>query len=193
MLHRRNSTDPIPGPASPRPRSDSFSDRRPLNLVTNQQPFGASTARTLETDSPQSETSPQEIPPIPPRPPANSGLRRRSTRRGTYEIYDSAPVPPAPGDGVGGFAAAHHASSRYSSHLNKTAGYTYLFDAMPSSRSNSGPPHYESADISGGIHANIWPTYNKISREFDEKRLMKWTTDLDVLAIFVSVVAWGVY
>jgi len=72
-------------------------------------------------------------------------------------------------------------------HNHNTADYTYRFDTMASFRSNSGPPHYESADISGGIHANVWPTYNKISQEFDEKRLAKWNADLDVLLIFVSL------
>ena len=70
---------------------------------------------------------------------------------------------------------------------HNTADYTYRFDTMHSVRSDSGPPHYESADISGGIHANVWPTYNKISQEFDEKRLAKWNADLDVLLIFVSL------
>ena len=91
----------------------------------------------------------------------------------------------APGGGIGGFipVSPHRGSSRDYS----TADYTYRFDTMPSPRSDSGPPHYESADISGGIHANVWPTYNKISQEFDEKRLAKWNTDLDVLLIFVSI------
>jgi hypothetical protein len=33
----------------------------------------------------------------------------------------------------------------------------------------------------------VWPTYNKLSKEFDEKNLEKWNSDLDVLLIFVSL------
>ncbi|KAF9653873.1 hypothetical protein BDM02DRAFT_3086272, partial [Thelephora ganbajun] len=62
---------------------------------------------------------------------------------------------------------------------------------MPPPREDPAPPHYESADISGGIHANVWPTYNKISHEFDDKRLAKWNTDLDVLLIFVRCLRRG--
>ena len=96
--------------------------------------------------------------------------------------------PPAPGEGVGGFAATfspRRGSSREYLH-QYTADYPRRFD-MPSPRSDwAGSPHYESADISGGIHADVWPTYNKISQEFDEKNLAKWNTDLDVLLLFVS-------
>ena len=230
MIPRRNSTNSISDPASPQSMGDSVGDRRPLSLVTSQQPFRASTAQTVETESPQSETSPHEIPPMPPRPPAVGGLKRQSTRRNTYESYSSTleehpplpsrppnippmsmptpPVPrtpgppptssrpqwPAPGGGVGGFSGTpspRHGSSGDRHHHN-TTDYAYRFDSMPSPHSDSGPPHYESEDISGGIHANVWPTYNKISQEFDEKRLAKWNSDLDVLLIFVSVMAWGV-
>ena len=52
-------------------------------------------------------------------------------------------------------------------------------------------PDDELADISGGVHAKVWPTYNKISQEFDEKKLNKWNEDLDVLLIFVSPVLGG--
>ena len=100
---------------------------------------------------------------------------------------------PVPVEHVGGFtmpSSPQHGSSHGYSH-QYTADYTYRFDAMPSPRSDSSPPHYEPADISGGIHAGVWPTYNKISQEFDEKKLSKWNTDLDVLLIFVSLVLGG--
>ena len=218
---------------SPRPTSSSFGDRRPLSIATNQQTFRASSARTLETESPRSETSPQPqvTPSIPPRPPAfpqlppgTSGLRRKSTRH-THETYASSleehvptssqlpsvmpmssppfsqvsglppPTPtrhqqPAPGGGVGGFAVAtpfQNDPSHNDSH-NSTAKYTYRFDTMPSARPGSGPPQYEPATVTGGIHAKVWPTYNKISKEFDSKKLKKWNSDLDVLLIFVSLV-----
>lgn len=233
MLPRRNSTNVVtPGPASPRPTSGPFVGGRPLSVATDQQPFHASTAEMLETESPQSEAPPQAAPPIPPRPvsfphlpPGVSGLRRKTTRHNTYDTYPSLPeeqiptssqplsivpipspmVPqisglppptpmrprqPAPGGGIGGWATAtptyHDSGSRDSSHRN-TGVYNYRFDTMPAPRPDSDPPHYESADVTGGIHAKIWPTYNKISKEFDDKRLEKWNSDLDVLLIFVSV------
>ena len=81
----------------------------------------------------------------------------------------------------------HHDPSHNDPHHN-TADYAYRFDTMPSVRSDSGPPQYESAAVTGGIHAKVWPTYNKISKEFDDKKLEKWNSDLDVLLIFVSLV-----
>jgi hypothetical protein len=235
MLPRRSSTYATPDHISPRATGGSVGGRRPLSVVTAQRPFRASTALTVETESPVSETSPQESPPVPPpRPasfphllPGNGGLRRQSTRRTTHDTFRSAieehdppqPQPPgmpmpglpisqipehppptpirprqvAPGGGVGGFTpvtSPHHGSSRDYSHHN-TADYTYRFDTMPSPRSDSGAPHYISADLSGGIHAKVWPTYNKISQEFDEKTLAKSNTDLDVLLIFVSLTFGG--
>ena len=72
---------------------------------------------------------------------------------------------PAPGGGVGGFPS--------------TPNFT--------THSDSGSPRYETAGISEGIHAGIWPIYNKASQEFDEKRTKKWNKDLDILLIFVSL------
>lgn len=223
MLPRRKSTNVTPGHASPQSTGGSVCSRRPLSPVTTQQPLRRLTTPTVETESPVSGPSPQGPPPIPPpRPvptPGNSGLRRRSTRRGTHETprspfeervqprppgmpmvtipQISEPPPPAPtqfgqlapGDGVGGFTSipSPHLGPSRDYYNHNTADYTYRFDTTPSVRSDSGPPHYESADISGGIHANVWPTYNKISQEFDDKRLAKWNADLDVLLIFVSL------
>lgn len=53
---------------------------------------------------------------------------------------------------------------------------------------DSGPLHSNPADIFGDIHADVWPTYNKISQELDKKKLSKWNADLEVLLIFVSLV-----
>ena len=86
----------------------------------------------------------------------------------------------------GGFSMAHllHRDPHHN-----TPGYPYRPQSMASARSDSsGPPQYESAAVTGGIHAKVWPTYNKISREADEKMLEKWNSDLDVLLIFVSLV-----
>ena len=51
----------------------------------------------------------------------------------------------------------------------------------------SGPARRETAGVSEGIHAGVWPTYNKVSQEFDEKGLRQWNDDLDVLLIFVGL------
>ena len=98
------------------------------------------------------------------------------------------PQPHVPAEGIaGGFAdpSTRHEYDR--EHFHKyTTDYTNRFDRIPSLREDSESPHYESADISGGIHADVWPTYNKFSKEFDENNLEKWNKDLDVLLIFVS-------
>ena len=85
---------------------------------------------------------------------------------------------PAPGGGIGGFTLFNS---------NVTADYAYLFDTIPSPGSDSDPPHFESEDVTGGVHAKVWPIYNEISEEHDKKMLKKWNSDLDVLLIFVSV------
>ena len=214
---------------SQRPSNGSVSGRKPLNLVINQRPFRSFTARTVETESPESEAfSPDTPPPMPPRPPpssqripGNSGSRRQSTQRTVYETssppldYPSQSRPPIvmpmptpgpaeslthppaparprphfPGGSVGGFAVGFpptHGQSR-GGPRPCTPNYACRFGTT-SSRSQSGLPRHEPTDISGGIHADVWPTYNKISQEFDEKILSKWNTDLDVLLIFVSPV-----
>jgi len=159
-------------------------------------PPGSSGLRRQSTRRPTYETyssAPDEYDPVPSQPP---NIMHMPTPALPYTPGPRSPIQPqqpAPGGGAAGFPASplpHHGSSRDYSHHN-TADYTYRFDTMPSPRSDSGPPHYESADISGGIHANVWPTYNKISQEFDEKRLVKWNTDLDVLLIFVSLMVEG--
>jgi len=165
MLPRRDPKNVAPNYVPPRPTSGLVGGRRPLNLATNRQPFRASTPQVVGTGSPDSETSSQEIPPtLPHLPPGNSGLRRRSTRlRTTYETCSSASEehnPPQPPN-----TAPVHPP-----------------------RPDPGPAHYEPAGISEGIHAGVWPTYNKVSQEFDEKRLKQWNDDLDVLLIFVSLV-----
>jgi hypothetical protein len=211
MLPRRSSKDATQDHVSPQSTSDSTRGRQPLSLVTAQRPFRASTTLTIETESPVSEKSPQELPPIPPPPPAalphlppgNGGLRRQSIRRTTHDTFRSATVehdPPQPqprrrasDGGIGGFTSTAPPSRAHSRDCSRysAADYTYRFDTIPSLHSDSSPPHYESAGISEGIHAKVWPTYNKISQQFDEKRLEKWNTDLDVLLIFVSLMVEG--
>jgi hypothetical protein len=220
MVPRRRWTNPNSGYASPRQMSGSLGGGRgrPLSLVTNQKFFRANTVQ-VETESPKSETFPQDIqiaPAVPPRPlqppspelPPRTGLRRQTARRNTYEPFalDSPsqshtpnvmPMPtphiphspmdppalspvrsrqPAPGEGVGGFTY----SRQYTAD-------NYRLNSMVPPPSDSIPPHYKPADVSGGLHADVWPTYNKISEQYDQKRLSKWNTDLDVLLIFVSL------
>ena len=85
------------------------------------------------------------------------------------------PIRPqsAPGGGVGGFAPFNHGAGRDNSYRNTA---------------DLDPPHYESEGATGGVHAKVWPTYNRISKEYDERMLTKWNSDLDVLLLFVSVV-----
>ena len=71
---------------------------------------------------------------------------------------------------------------------HSTADCTYRFDAEFSPHLDSSSPHFQTADISEGIHTEIWPTYNRISQEADEEMLKKWNDDLNVLLIFVSLV-----
>ena len=78
-------------------------------------------------------------------------------------------APELPGGGVGGSASI----PKFTTH------------------SDSSSPPYETTGISEGVHAGVWATYNKVSQEFDEKRLKKWNDDLDVLLIFVSLVVNG--
>jgi len=93
---------------------------------------------------------------------------------------------PVPGGGVGGFAlnlSPHHEPSRDHPHYN-TADFTHGF--YPTTHLDSNSPPHETADISEGPHAGVWPTYNKVSQGFDKKRLKKWNEDLNTLLIFVS-------
>ena len=187
-----NPTNVIVEYVSPGSASGSTGGRRPSNLT--------------ETESPVSEMSYQALPPTSPWPPRSSRPGQGSTQHNTDEIlgstveendqpqpphplmpiiprisehYSIQPRQPVPSDNVGGFAPI------FSSH-HGAGDRTHRFDAMSSPPSNSGPPHYKPADISGGIPAEVWPTYNKISQEFDEKRLKKWSADLDVLLISVG-------
>ena len=190
MLPRRRSKKTTPNPISPPLTSSPVTDRRSLSPVAHQQPFRVPIAQTVGTVAFASESSPQENPPVPlrpvsspPSPPGNSGPKRQQTRYGIQETLWpppseervlqnvlSMPMPsisqaPEPPGGVGGFPS-----------IPKFATY-----------SDSSSPPCETTDMSGGVHAEVWATYNKVSEEFDEKRLKKWNEDLDVLLIFVSL------
>ena len=56
-----------------------------------------------------------------------------------------------------------------------------------SPQQESGPAHYEAEGVPEDIHARVWPTYNKVSRELDEKASRLLNDDLDVILIFVSL------
>ena len=174
------ATPPIP------PRPVSFPLLPPgfggLRRQSTRQNTHDSYASALEEYDPVT-SRPPSIPPIPSPPfPQIPGHPPPTPPRHRQQ--------PAPGGGIGGFAfsSSQRGPSRGDSHHN-TADYTYRFDTLSSS--DSDPPHYESEDVTGGIHAKVWPTYNKISKEFDEKRLDKWNSDLDVLLIFVSLMVGG--
>ena len=210
MLPRRNSTNAIPNYISPRPTAGSFGTGRPLTLVTNRQLFHAS---TVEIESPVSETLPQGIPPLPLRsasfpslPPDNDGVGRRPTQHNTHETYSAtleehAPVPSQPPNIMPVPIPMQAPPVRQSSGSPPpptrprqpapslgVGGFTPTFS--PSPHSDPGLSRYEAAGMSEGIHAGVWPTYNKVSQEFDEKSSKKWNDNLDVLLIFVSIVTW---
>jgi len=231
MRSRKNPTKAPPF-IPPRPMSGLPGGRRPPNIATNWQALPTSLG-TVETESPQSETSPEpqattSLPPRPPTfphlPPGVGGLRRQTIRSNTYDIYAPVleehvpsqpqssnvmtmpspqfpqipghppPTPirprqPAPGGGVGGLspmATPFHHGPSHNDPYHDTADHTYQAGAP--TRSDSGPPQYRSEALTGGIHAKVWPTYNKVSGQFDERMLEKWMSDLDVLLVFVSLV-----
>ena len=75
--------------------SGSFSGTQPLNFVTNQKTSRTTTAQVVETESPKSETVPQDAPIIPPMPPPTiahprHSLKGQTTRRNIYETFGSA-------------------------------------------------------------------------------------------------------
>jgi hypothetical protein len=183
MLSRRRSAKAIPKATpsytSPRLTSDSVSGRQSSNLATHQQPFRASTAQTVQVESFVSGTSPSEILPVPllsapfpPSPPGNSGPRRQQTLHDTLGTLYSPPleehVPPQPPN------LMHTPTS-----------------SVSQTQEPPTPPPYKTTTTSEDVHAGVWSTYNKVSREMDEKRLKKWNDDLDVLLIFVSFVVEG--
>ena len=210
MLLLRHSTKATPNSNSPPLTGRSITGgRRPLNLVTNQHPFRR---QMVETESFVSETESRETLPVsprpasfPPSPPGNSGSRRRQTPHDTQETLWSPafeeyapsqasriiPIPtpsvsrasglpfpmrfrkPAPGGGVGGFASIpplHHKPSYDNFRHN-----THRLDLKFATRSDSNSPRFEIPGISGG------------SQEFYERRLNKWSIELDTLLIFVSL------
>ena len=140
--------------------------------------------------------------------PRKGGARRRSVRTDTDEtlsptsesplqfqspnaISPTTPIllqRPAPGEDVDESTKpppARHWSGHEYSHQHTANSYSCRFDAAPSS--DSGPSHYTSADVSGGVHAHVWPIYNGVSQKFDEKVSSRWNDDLDLLLIFVSL------
>jgi len=96
MLPHRRSKNVAPNYISPQPAGGSFSVRQQPSKVTDREPLRMSTAHTVEAESPVGQKSPQEIPPLPPRPAippqlpsGSSRLRWQSTRRDTYKTHYS--------------------------------------------------------------------------------------------------------
>jgi len=191
MLPSRRSTNVTPGYVSPRPTGSSISARRQPSTVTNQEPFRAVTTQTVETESSADETFPQGIPPtlpgnngpvkkptraeeIPQMPLGNNGFRQKPIRRDTPIPTKAKEIPPIP------------LGKSRSRPIRR--GTRIPTQPAPDIPEDSSSPYHEAAAISEGIHAGIWPTYNKVSQEFDEKRFKRWNDDLDVLLIFVSPV-----
>ena len=218
MLRRRDSASADPGDVPPRPTSaSSFGGSPSLSLVINQRPFRASTAETQETESSQSEIP--TIPPRPPPPsrplpsiytspleeqspppsrlpdtvPISTPQFSQFPQLPQIPVHPSTPTQPIqPSDDfVGGFRVGSPFQHEPNRDHRNTADHTHLSDQTPSFPLNSGPPHSKSVNVTGGIHTKVWPTYNKISQDFDEKLLKKCNSDLDVLLIFVSLVIRG--
>jgi hypothetical protein len=203
LPHRRSAKatkKATPSHISP-PAGGSISNRRPSDLVVHQQPFRASIAQTVEIESFVSEPSPREILPIPPplsppSPPDNSGPRRQQTRYDTSETLCSPSsedrVPPQPPNAIPISTSSLPQTPEPPAPQMQTrkpapvGGFESILEFATHIDSSS--PLYETAGTSEGVHAGIWSTYNKASQEFDEKRLTKWSDDLDVLLIFVSLV-----
>jgi len=150
------------------------------------------------------ETSPRDILPVPSRPvsplrlpPGNIGPKRQKTRHDTQETLFPTPmeehVPPQLPNIITTSPVSRTTEPRTSPTRPRRRGGAGRSASTPKSatRSDSSSPLYEAAGPFEGMHAGFWPIYNKISQEFDEKRLGKWDRDLDVLLIFVSLVVMG--
>jgi len=203
FLHRR-STEPTLNRSPSLPTNSPLIARRSLNLVTHQQPFRASTSQTAEAETFVSETTPQDILPLPSWPVSplrspfgNSGPRRQLSGYDTQETLRSSPFeervspePPnvIPTSPVSQTSEPHASPTRPRRPAPGGGAGRSALTLKSSTRSGPSPPPYETAGTSEGMHAAFWPTYNKASREFDEKRLGKWDRDLDILLVFVSLV-----
>ena len=203
MLFRRYSTKPAPKPAPKRNASlltsSSVRGKRSPNLVARHQPFRASTAQTVETEPFVSETEPRNIFPVPFRsasplrlPPGNIGPRRQQTRHDTQGTLCSTPIeehiPPQSPNVIPTSPVSQTSKPRASPRPRRRGGAGGSTSTPKSTtRSDSSSAPYETAGTFEGMHAGFWPIYNKVSQEFDEKRLGKWDRDLDTLLIFVSL------
>ena len=218
-MPRRNSKKPSPGYTPPRLTNSYVGGRPPLTLVTYQDPFRATPAQTVEAEPSQFKTFQQDTQdaPVPPRPSTSPlsprSSRRQSVRTDTDEtlspvsespsqfqspnISSPTSIPsrkPTLGKDTDEFARPppiRHWSGHENSHQHAADSYSYQFGTAPSPPTKSGPSHYTSADVSGGVYAHVWPVYNRISQESDQKLFSRWNFDLDVLLIFVSLLLDG--
>ena len=217
---RRNQKKPNPVYPPPRLTNSYVGGRPPLTLVTHQESFRAAPAQTVETEPSQLGTFPQNTQDaaMPLRPPASPlsprSSRRQSIRTDTDETLSpvsespsqfqlpniiSSPTilpsrKPTLGEDIDEFARPppiRHWSGHEYSHQHAADSYPYQFGTAPSSPERSGPSHYTSADVSGGVYAHVWPVYNRISKRSDNELLSRWYEDLDQLLIFVSLLLDG--
>ena len=163
MLPRRRSTTVTPSHVSPQLTGGPANDRRQSSTVTNREPFRAVTTQTVRTESPVEGTSPQGIPPTLPSnngpgkkptraeemPPGNNGFGQKPARRDTPILTRAKETPPVPlGD----------------NRSRPIRRDTYIpAQSPPDIPEDPSSPRHEAAAISEGIHAGIWPTYNKVS------------------------------
>ena len=217
IMLRRNKKNINRRYTSPRLTNSYVGGTPLLTLVTHPEPFYA--AHTVETEpktfSQDSQDAPTPLRPSPfplSTPPRSGGHRRRSVRTDTGETLTPtsesplqfqspntiSPTTPilspklAHGKDVDEFPKSpqvRHWSGHEYSHQHTADSYSYQFDAP--SPPGSGPSHYTSADVSGGVHAHVWPIYNTVSQTFDQKLSSRWNDDLDVMLIFVSLILGG--
>ena len=169
----------FPVPPQPAP----FPPSSPGNSGPGRRNSRHDTQETLWSSVFEEPISQQQLPSVMPMPiPSASQSPKISispvrSRRPTHSVGGFAPSP----------SLHHESSSDYFRH--STTDYAHRFDP----RFNTNPilPHHQTVGLSEGAHAGVWATYNKISQEFDEKRLKKWNEDLDVLLIFVSLEVMG--
>ena len=217
MLPRRNPTNFYQSNSSLRPASGGGPPLTLDPNNTNFDSSAVNVESPQSEAFPRGIPRPSQPTPLSQLLSGNGRLKRRSTRHNTCETFsspsnfsqqppNSVPISALPhaqtpgyphsvpvgpqqlsGEGVGGFAATPLSLRGSSNDHQHAAAYRNWFDTVPPPNPDADFPRYEPADIRGGIHANLWPIYNKVSSGFDERRLQKWYTELDVLLLFVSV------
>ena len=212
MLRRRDSTSASPSGGSPslnlvinqRPFLASTAETEETESPQSETPALPPRPTPPSRPLPSIYVSPlEEHPHFPSRPPDTVP---RSTpqspqfpqvpqilRFPQIPVYPSPiqPIQPSPGGFVGRLPVGSPSQHGPSREHHKTADYTYRSGTPPSFRPDSGPSRYESTNVTRDIHAKIWPTYNRLSQECDEKILARWDCDFNTLLILVSLIVRG--